>query len=1095
MYLDESSRKRLKELEEIARKNANYNPIILTENGYKLASELNNFEKAQEVIKCKLDPKYFIETYLTIFDQTKGDGGEIVPFKLFEYQKRIIDDYKKYRNNITNKYRQAGISTITCGYIALYISFEENKSVAIVADKLETARDELMRDVVQFIEQCPDWLVPHPDTKDTQKHKVYSNGSEIRAFSSKGLRGYTPTLLFWDEVAHTEKAAQFWDSTRPALQTGGKAIFVSCVTKDSFIFTDKGIKQVQEFIPDNIIDGANFIDDTYLLGTHKKRKTNIFYNNGFVDTLKINTTYSSLESSKNHKYWAYKNGKYDWFKAEDLEVGDFISIQKGAEIWGNNDDCSDFSPHEKYVKHKFKPKKITEDIAYLIGLYISEGYIYRSKNRKNGSNLTLTCGDNLNNILNKLNLKYSLSKDGLHYTISSIQLVEFFEYLGFDITKKAPEKYIPSRVLEMSRNNIISMIQGIMDGNGYASFNEKMNMLRIGIGLSSKKLIDQLRIIFNNFGILTEYGEYITHPTKKVKVTSKIYRLTINNRYSEIYKNKINFRFNRKKIITEKYGNHKKGHIGVKDNIPNGVNIIKEIYEDIKCKGKLKELNESNIKIDHILHKKLKTSKVSRFTILKLINKEKENISDHLLKKYEYILNENIVWTQIKSIDKSKNYTYDFSISNDNPTEFNEHNMSLIYNGFITHQTPNGYDPVYFKTFDQARKAKRGHGKSNFNAIEIYWFNDPRFNQDLEWVRNKGKTNEIRIKDENFDFDKRIKLNDDGWEATSPWFEDQIIDYGGDMQRLNQELRGSFLGSGDNFFSSEALERIETEEIDSDFRQEYLDNQFYIWEDPEPDAEYVITVDVSAGHGDDYSSINIIKVEDTTIERKVKDGLKTKKVKKRLTKQVGEYYNKIKPQELAVIVYQYAVRYNNGLVVVDISNGYGAIVIEKLFDDYEYENVHYSEVSHKPTRDRLNGYIRKKTKVLPDGSSIEVDLVAGFYIGANRGAVLIEFQRVINMKETIIKSVRLHGEMKTFITVTGNRVADHRRSFHDDSLMGYAIGIYVVNFHMEDSKEQAKRTKKLIDAMKRVNSNQESTVNGIGRANPYGNNSWLFPKR
>ena len=34
----------------------------------------------------------------------------------------------------------------------------------------------------------------------------------------------------------------------------------------------------------------------------------------------------------------------------------------------------------------------------------------------------------------------------------------------------------------------------------------------------------------------------------------------------------------------------------------------------------------------------------------------------------------------------------------------------------------------------------------------------------------------------------------------------------------------------------------------------------------------------------------------------------------------------------------------------------------------------------------------------------------------------------------------------SFVTVNGSRVADHKRSFHDDSIMGMAISIYVVNF-------------------------------------------------
>ena len=219
--------------EEIRKKTGNIEPIIITDSGVKKASELTYAERELEFVKCASNPIYFIETYLTIFDQTQGEAGEIVRFKLFDYQKDLIQTYLDNRFVVANKYRQAGISTTTCAYISWYVMFNQNRQVAIVADKLETARDELMSDVVEFINGCPSWLRPktgretETQLKDTQKLKLYDNGSRLGAFSSKGLRGMTPTLIFWDETAWTEKGDKFWTSAQPTLQTGGAAIMVS----------------------------------------------------------------------------------------------------------------------------------------------------------------------------------------------------------------------------------------------------------------------------------------------------------------------------------------------------------------------------------------------------------------------------------------------------------------------------------------------------------------------------------------------------------------------------------------------------------------------------------------------------------------------------------------------------------------------------------------------------------------------------------------------------------------------------------------------------------------------------------------------------
>jgi hypothetical protein len=219
---------------ELRKKSGNIQPIIVTKDGIaKKADELTTYEKEDELVRCATNPIYFIETHLTIFDQTQGKAGLIVPFKLFPFQNELIQTYRNNRFVVANKYRQAGVSTTTCAYIAWYVMFNQNRSVAIVADRLDIARDELMNDVVLFIESCPEWLRPKTgrDTnekfKDTQKLKRYDNGSSLGAFSSKGLRGYTPTLLFWDETAWTEKSDKFWTSAKPTLQTGGSAIMVS----------------------------------------------------------------------------------------------------------------------------------------------------------------------------------------------------------------------------------------------------------------------------------------------------------------------------------------------------------------------------------------------------------------------------------------------------------------------------------------------------------------------------------------------------------------------------------------------------------------------------------------------------------------------------------------------------------------------------------------------------------------------------------------------------------------------------------------------------------------------------------------------------
>ena len=313
------------------------------------------------------------------------------------------------------------------------------------------------------------------------------------------------------------------------------------------------------------------------------------------------------------------------------------------------------------------------------------------------------------------------------------------------------------------------------------------------------------------------------------------------------------------------------------------------------------------------------------------------------------------------------------------------------------------------------------------------------------------------------------------------------------------------MGSGDNFIAEEYLKRIQEDEITPPIRQEYVDRNMWIFEDPIIGEDYIMGIDVSPGHGEDSSTINILKTIEIIEEKIITKDNKIKKIKVKRHKiiQVAEYYGKIVPQMLAEIAYQYGKTYNNAYCVVDITGGHGAQTVEKLLE-IGYDNVHYAEVSHKPSRDRLQGYIKKGQKSMNDGTVISVDLIPGFFIGNNRASVLLELQRAIHLEDIIIKSVRLLNELKTFITIAGNRVADHKRSFHDDSIMGLSIGLYVLNFDMARFKTSKGITEKMINAI--ITNNDINSIgnnsgikhkpmispNSNSALNPYIANAWLF---
>ena len=90
-----------------------------------------------EIQRCAESPEYFIKTYVNIEHPIKG----IIPFELYKFQSRILNDVHDKRFNILRKFRQAGATTLCAAYSLWSIIFIENHNVMVVSigDRESTA--------------------------------------------------------------------------------------------------------------------------------------------------------------------------------------------------------------------------------------------------------------------------------------------------------------------------------------------------------------------------------------------------------------------------------------------------------------------------------------------------------------------------------------------------------------------------------------------------------------------------------------------------------------------------------------------------------------------------------------------------------------------------------------------------------------------------------------------------------------------------------------------------------------------------------------------------------------------------------------------
>jgi len=142
-------------------------------------------EKIQEYKRCSEDPVYFIEKYMKIITLDEG----LVPFRLWDFQKNLIDHINEHRFSIILAARQCAKSTTMVAYMLWYSLFNADQTVVLLSNKGENSR-QLFGRFILALENVPFFL--QPGTKVLNKGSVeFANNTKVyaRATSSTSIRG------------------------------------------------------------------------------------------------------------------------------------------------------------------------------------------------------------------------------------------------------------------------------------------------------------------------------------------------------------------------------------------------------------------------------------------------------------------------------------------------------------------------------------------------------------------------------------------------------------------------------------------------------------------------------------------------------------------------------------------------------------------------------------------------------------------------------------------------------------------------------------------------------------------------------------------
>jgi Terminase large subunit, T4likevirus-type, N-terminal/Terminase RNaseH-like domain len=198
-------------------------------------------EQLEEYALCAKNPEYFVQNYAKIVSIDEG----VIPFKLYDYEKKMISKFHRWNRVIMRCARQSGKTTTSASYILWFILFNSVKTAAILANKQDTAT-EILSKVQEMYMNVPLWMQQGIQVWNKTSF-LLENGSRVisSSTSSNAIRGFSISLLFLDEYAHVpnQVAINFFTSVYPTISSGKTAKVIICSTPNGMnhfykMFTD-----------------------------------------------------------------------------------------------------------------------------------------------------------------------------------------------------------------------------------------------------------------------------------------------------------------------------------------------------------------------------------------------------------------------------------------------------------------------------------------------------------------------------------------------------------------------------------------------------------------------------------------------------------------------------------------------------------------------------------------------------------------------------------------------------------------------------------------------------------------------------------------
>lgn len=277
-----------------------------------------------------------------------------------------------------------------------------------------------------------------------------------------------------------------------------------CVTGDTLVLTGGGLVPIEELAA-GTVSGV----------THRKRIpvttlrgpawTSHVYNGGLSRTLCLTTRHGfEIEGTPEHPLLTLTpEGHYAWKRLEDLDMGDFVGLQRGTQVFGQST-AVDFTYSRRpsdYTSRDVDLPELDADFAYFMGLAVGNGCVRRSSSHPSGALVMLsTAGAEVGAQVEAIAGRFGLHARpyGYDYRIRSTQLYGLLTHLGVE-DAPAHEKRVPRPVLQAPKPQVIAFLQGLFDAGGAVDRRSG----NVSLSTASKSLAQEVQLLLLNLGVVT----------------------------------------------------------------------------------------------------------------------------------------------------------------------------------------------------------------------------------------------------------------------------------------------------------------------------------------------------------------------------------------------------------------------------------------------------------------------------------------------------------------------------------------------------------------------------------------------------------------